>query len=129
MSKIFKVSFEEKNKKGKTIQELFDSIEFYRSQRRSLRAIYDAFVESNLWSKSLSSFYQEYYQHCRLINKESSLKKKSSRSNEKESESAIPPVIDIPKVAAMNDAKTENKELTLAERRVIASEVFKQKLG
>jgi hypothetical protein len=129
MSKIFKVSFKEKNKKGKTIQELFSSIEFYRSEKRSLRAIYNAFVESNLWSKSWSSFTHDYYQHCRLINKASLLKKKSLRSDEKESDSIITPAFDIPKVTAMTDAKTENKGLTLAERRAIASEVFKQKLG
>jgi hypothetical protein len=129
MSKIFKVSFEDKNKKGKTIQELFNSIEFYRSEKRSLRAIYDAFVDSNLWGKSWSSFRQSYYQHYHLVNKTSLLKKKSLRSEEKESESAIPPLIDISKVTATNDAKTENKELTLAERRAIASDVFRQKLG
>jgi hypothetical protein len=129
MSKIFKVSFKEKKKKGKAIQELFSSIEFYRSEGRSLRVIYDAFVESNLWSQGWSSFTHDYYQHRRHINKASSLKKKSLKNDEKESESAITPAIDIPKVTAMTDTKAENKELTLAERRAIASEVFKQKLG
>jgi tellurite resistance protein len=129
MSKIFKVSFKEKNQKGKTIQELFSSIEFYRSEKRSLRAIYDAFVESSLWSKSWSSFTHEYYQHCRLIDKASLLKKKSLKSDKRESESVITPALDVAKITAMTDAKTENKELTLADRRAIASELFKQKLG
>jgi hypothetical protein len=129
MSKIFKVSFKGKNKKGETIQALFNSIELYRGEGRSLKAIYDAFVESNLWIKSWSSFSHGYYQHCRSINKTSSLRRKSLGSNAKKSKSAITPMIDIAEATAMNDIKTENRELTLAERRAIASELFKQKLG
>jgi hypothetical protein len=129
MSKIFEVSFQEKNKKGKTIQELFNSIELYRGEGRSLRAIYDAFVEFNLWSKSWSSFTHGYYQHRCLINKPSSLKEKSLRSDEKDIDSTTTPAICVPKATAMNDTKSETKELTLADRRAIASEVFRQKLG
>ena len=65
MGKIYKADFADQDKKTKTIPELFESIQLYRSEGRSIAAIHAAFCRSELWQKSLSSFAHEYYQYRR----------------------------------------------------------------
>lgn len=65
MGKIYKADFADQDRKTKTIPELFESIQLYRSEGRSIAAIHAAFCRSELWQKSLSSFAHEYYQYRR----------------------------------------------------------------
>ena len=150
MSKIFKVKFKPKKKEGKTIEELFDSIELYRSEGKSVLAIYNAFVASNLWVKSHSTFARAYYKHRRSISPTSiasrvkSLRKEGSISqlfddvdaDTLEAEEAAADVVeteetdaDIAETEKANDVSLIRKDLTLEEKRSIAADIFKQRLN
>ena len=64
MSKIIELSFEDDNR-NTSIADLFESIEFYRSQGRSLSAIYSALKKKKVWTQSESTFAHQYYQYRR----------------------------------------------------------------
>ena len=91
MSKIYKVDFGSTEKETKTISELFDSIQFYRSEGRSISAIHAALCRFGLWQKSLSSFANEYYQYRRqqqlLTNPDDSQPAKSQQRSHFKSQS------------------------------------------
>ncbi|MFK8185187.1 MAG: hypothetical protein AB8B99_17585 [Phormidesmis sp.] len=135
MSKIYKVDFEDKNRKTKTISELFESIQFYRSQGKSLSSIHAAFKRAGLWKKSLSSFLSDYYQ-CRRSLKGSDiagsraatkLGSASSQKVESVAPSAASPIVSHDQDKAQIDSRTGIKsEMTLEERREISARLFKQ---
>lgn len=129
MGKIYKGDFENKKQKTKTISELFESIQLYRSEGKSLPSIHAAFQRSGLWKKSLSSFLKDYYQH-RSSGKEA--------KNEKSKPTAPSQVSSLwskdgltasspPEEKSQVDSRTGIKpEMTLAEKREISARLFKQ---
>lgn len=137
MSKIYKADFEDKERKTKTISELFDSIQLYRSEGKSISDIHRAFRRSGLWKKSLSSFSHEYYQYRRQKeeadnggNGELAKSQRKSRSiamqslsdsSSGSSEDEPAPEVKPAKRSGMNS------EMTLEERREISARIFKQK--
>lgn len=138
MGKIYEADFADKNKKTKTISELFESIEFYRSQGRSVSEIHAAFCRSELWEKSQSSFAHECYQYRRQQAQadagDSQSAKPQSRGYFKSRSSADPELPD----SSPSDAKTKSAPavdnrtgirpgLTLAEKREISVKLFEQK--
>lgn len=129
MGKIYKGDFEDKKQKTKTILELFESIQLYRSEGKSLPSIHAAFQRSGLWKKSLSSFLKDYYQY-RSLGKEAKVKRSKptapsqiSSLQSKDSLTASSPSEGEPQV----DSRTGIKpEMTLAEKREISARLFKQ---
>lgn len=149
MGEIFQVSFKkEKQSKGKTIQELFESIQLYREEGKSLRKIYSAFADAGLWYKGRSSFVNEYYAYCRvqkkglLAKKRAPRSKKDSSSVEKTADSSISafsadtkqeePSISDPdagqeEFVSSKPVRELNAVESLAERRAISAALFKEK--
>lgn len=149
MGEIFRVSFKkEKQSEGKTIQELFESIQLYREEGKSLRKIYSAFSEAGLWCKGRSSFVNEYYAYCRVQKKELLVKKRSPRS--KKDPSSAKKTADSSISTESADAKQEEASIydsdagheesasskpvrelnaveSLEERRAISAALFKEK--
>lgn len=133
MDEIYKVEFDAKEQKGKTIQELFASIQFYRSEGKSLPSIYAAFKRSGLWSNSFSSFSKNYYQHC---NSEKSAKTKRSKSTvslqsapigNKQNSTANSPSVKNTESEPQPDSRTGIRpDMTLEEKRAISAQLFKR---
>ena len=134
MSKIYKVDFSEKDG-TETIQELFNSIQLYRQEGKSLSKIYAAFCRAGLWQKSLSSFCNEYYQHrseqsestgdlkSKKAKKKTSSKRRAAQPSEESdhNESGT----DVASPAANRTGITA--DMTLAERRAFSAEVFRKR--
>lgn len=136
MSKIFKVSFDKKASRSKTIAELFDSIQFYRNEGRSITEIFEAFSNSGLWSKGRSSFSCEYYAYRRSQKDDASNKKVFlGQKNEKTISTnnlVDEAVLDVSEVNSDSDMvpnRENSRPLTFAERRAASAEVFKRKLS
>lgn len=119
MSQIYEVDFAEEQDGTKTIAELFESIQLYRTQGKSIAKIHRAFCRSGLWKKTLSSFSSEYYEY----------RKQHS------AEQTMTPVEQLggsDLVAKASEAKKGKRSpfssgLTLEERRAISAEAFKRK--
>ena len=133
MSKIYEADFESKEQKGKTIQDLFESIQLYRSQGKSLPSIHAAFQRSGLWNKSRSSFLKSYYQYRNLKKKVKAEVVQSADSlpcacsqNEESSTVEIPSLSSEDK--GLIDTRTGIKpDMTLAEKREISARLFRQR--
>ena len=132
MSKIYEVDFEKGRGQTKTISKLFDSIQHYRSEGKSIPEIYRAFCQSGLWKNSLSSFSNGYYQYrakrrASVEGKELQHKHHLERGIFEESKSSSE------SLRAQSSSKKPTKktavspELTLEEKRAISARIFQQK--
>ena len=118
MSKIYKVDFGSKEKETKTISELFDSIQFYRSEGRSISAIHAALCRFGLWQKSLSSFANEYYQHRRqqqLLDPDDSQPAKSQQRSHFKSQSTANSGLSTPPSDSSKDEPSPNRNCSTAQ--------------
>ena len=122
MGKIYEVDFEDKETKTKTIQELFESIQLYRSEGKTLPSICAAFQRAGLWQKTFNTFLREYYRHRKLI-QQADPKRSASNATSRQATSA-----DKKTDKPQTDSRTGiTANMTLAERRAFSAEVFRQK--
>ncbi|KPQ32549.1 MAG: hypothetical protein HLUCCA11_21250 [Phormidesmis priestleyi Ana] len=139
MGKIYAVDFEDKKDKTETMAELFDSIQLYREQGKSLSKIFSAFTRSGLWNKSWSSFSNEYYQYRNQIKTAARTDKskqfKDQEFLEKQKTDQLPADVDGSNVGPSDaeadlqvDTRTGIKpDMTLAEKREISARLFRQR--
>lgn len=133
MGKIYKADFGDEEQKTKTIQELFESIQLYRSQGKSLPSIHAAFQRSGLWNKSRSSFLKSYYQYRNSEKKSNSEVARSATSSQHVStQCEDSSTVDAPslstEVKTQGDTRTGIKpDMTLEEKREISARLFKQR--
>ncbi|PZO22644.1 MAG: hypothetical protein DCF25_02450 [Leptolyngbya foveolarum] len=134
MGKIYKVDFGEEEQKTKTIQELFESIQFYRSEGKTIRSIHAALERSGLWKKSLSSFLKDYYQHCnsekgaRTKGSKSTVSLQSAPTDSKQNSTANSLQEKNIESKPQIDIRTGIKpDMTLEEKRAISAQIFKRK--
>ena len=124
MSQIYEVDFAEDQDGTKTIAELFESIQLYRSQGKSIAKIYRALCRSGLWKKTLSSFSSEYYQYRKQHGAE-----KSTTVVERTVDSD--PITQAAKSETGRDRLNKRlrtiSDMTLEEKRAISAQVFKRK--
>lgn len=151
MGKIYQADFGEEESKLKSIPELFDSIQLYRKEGKSISKIHAGFCRSGLWDKSLSSFSHYYYSYRRELNEigaedsdgvtlhspsraigrntakpaAKSRKQKTGAAKAAQHRSSS----EAADAASEIDERTGIKrDLTLEERREISARLFKQKL-
>lgn len=130
MSKIYRVDFGEKEK-GETVEELFDSIQLYRQEGKSLTKIHAAFCKAGLWQKSLSSFCNEYYQYRSekgestgdRQSKKPPSKRRAAKSTEKSNRNENDADTDLP----IDNRTGIRADMTLEERRKISAELFRKR--
>ena len=126
------MDFEKGRGNTKTISELFDSIQHYRNEGKSIPEIYRAFCQSGLWRNSLSSFSNGYYQYRakkRAAGEEVEPQRKchSERSVSEESESSSESLRAPSSLKKSIKKAAISSELTLEEKRKISARIFKQK--
>ena len=131
MGKIYRVDFEDGDR-VKTMPELFESIQLYRSEGRSLSKICTAFIRSGLWGKGQSSFSNEYYQHRQRMQVNAGGRKKSQKQSVSENQEATQPIakVDDNNAEANSQADTPLEivpDMTLAQKRALSARLFKQR--
>ena len=134
MGKIYEVDFEDENLKTKTIQELFESIQLYRSEGKTLPSIHTAFQRAGLWQKAFNTFLREYYRHRKLTQQTDS-KRSVSKATSRKTVSASKDKATASRLSAdtkKDKPQTDNRtgmtaDMTLAERRAFSAEMFRQR--
>ena len=123
MSQIYEVDFAEDQDGTKTIAELFESIQLYRSQGKSIAKIHRALCRSGLWKKTLSSFSSEYYQYRKQQGAEKSTVVERTVDSDPITQAAKPET----GRDRLNRRLRTNSDLTIEEKRAISAQIFKRK--
>ena len=135
MGKIYKVDFADEADSTRSISELFESIQLYRREGKSLSKIHAAFCQSGLWKTGLSSFSNQYYQHRaeQQVSGEASKQKPSTAAKATKHQTSPQPTKDTAddtagKVSSQVDSRpVVRPDMTLAEKRAFSAEIFRRR--